>query len=344
MLLFRARLSSDSLSREMAKRGILNSITRALKSVGLRRCTTKRRSRKVSKRSRRSQKSQRGGGYSETLNNSIYPGQQIHTAYGGPGYDCAGTATRPGALDSIGMLQNPGGLAGLSPSIFRGGGSQLGSGGPVVHNNGTLLNGGRRKRRKQQQQQQQQGGTILGVAVDDGSYPGTPASGTPAQAVLQENAVPANVNAARAQTGGRYGMEGSPLDPVRGVGMSGYAPIGRVACEAGTTDALNPDMALQTMTTNRMTYGVPGFTPVMRGGRSIHKQRRLPVHKRTQKKKSRRQRGGVVVGQVDAMRYYAPTAGYSNSPLMPQVPNNPGILMQTGYPAGHFNQACLKTN
>ena len=347
MLLFQARLSSDSLSRGMAKGSFLKSITRALKSVGLRRCGA-RRSRKVSKRSRKNQKNQknqktqRGGGYSETLNNSIYPGQQVHTPYGGPGYDCAGTATRPGALNGIGMLQNPGGLAGLSPGLLRGGGSQLGSGGPVVSNNGTLLNGGRRRRYRRKQQQQ--GGTILGVAVQDGSYPGTPASGTPAQAVLQEGAVPANVNAARAQSGGRYGMEGSPLDPVRGIGMSGYAPIGRVACESGTLDALNPDPALQAMTTNRMTYGVPGFTPVMRGGRSIHKQRRLPVHKRTQKKKSKRQSGGVVVGQVDAMRYYAPTAGYSNSPLMPQVPNNPGILMQTGYPAGHFNQACLKTN
>jgi hypothetical protein len=211
----------------------------------------------------------------------------------------------------------------------------------VVNNNGTLLNGGRRRRRKQQQQ----GGTVLGVSVHDGSYPGTPASGTPAQAVLQENAVPANVNAARSQAGGRYGMEGSPLSPSNGVGMSGYAPIGRIGCESGSLDALNPDAALQAITTNRMTYGVPGFTQVMRGGRSsILKQRRLPVHKRTQKKKSKRQSGGVVVGQVDAMRYYAPTAGYSNSPMVPMVQNNPGILMQTGYPAGHFNQACLKTN
>jgi len=201
------------------------------------------------------------------------------------------------------------------------------------------MNGGRRRRRNQKQQQ---GGTILGVSVQDGSYPGTPASGTPAQAVLQENAVPANVNAA--QKGGRYGMEGSPLSPSNGVGMSGYAQIGRIGCESGTLDALNPDSALQSMTTNRMTYGVPGFTQVMRGGRSIHKQKRLPVHKRTQKKKSKRQSGGVVVGDVNSMGYYAPNAGYSNNPMVPMVQNNPGILMQTGYPAGHFNQACLKTN
>jgi hypothetical protein len=161
----------------------------------------------------------------------------------------------------------------------------------------------------------------------------------------QESTIPANVNAARAQTGGRYGMEGSPLSPSNGVGMSGYAQIGRVGCESGSLDALNPDPALQSMTTNRMTYGVPGFTQVMRGGRH-HPHKRLGyMKKRTQKKKAaRKQQGGVVVGQVDAMRYYAPTAGYQNLPLMPQVPNNPGILMQLGYPAGHFNPACLKTN
>ena len=50
------------------------------------------------------------------------------------------------------------------------------------------------------------------------------------------------------------------------------------------------------------------------------------------------------MGQVDAMRYYAPTAGYANLPLNPPVMNNPGILMQLGYPAGHFNEACIKTN
>jgi hypothetical protein len=80
----------------------------------------------------------------------------------------------------------------------------------------------------------------------------------------------------------------------------------------------------------------------MRGGMSRRKR---------QQRQQRQQRGGfadrvapatVSVGAVDAMRYYAPTAGYENLPLRPIVPNNPGILMQVGYPAGHFNQACLK--
>jgi hypothetical protein len=341
----------------MAKRSFLKSLktafTRITSRIGLKKCRTRRASRKANK-SNKSKRNQRGGGYSEKLDLSIYPGQQVHQAYGGPGYDCAGTATRPGTLDSIGMLQNPGGLPGLSPGLLKGGGSQLGSGGPVV------MGGRRRKARRNQN-----GGTVLGVSVADASYPGTPSSNTPAQNFPQENAVPANVNAARApQMGGRYGMEGSPLDPVNGVGMSGYAQIGRVPCEAGTRDGLNLDptsaaapMGVQELTTNTMTYGIPGFTKLMNGGgrrRGNNTSKRGgPLHRRGSKhrktknrsqKKKNKQRGGVVVGQVDAMRYYAPTAGYSNLPLVPQVPNNPGILMQLGYPAGHFNEACLKTN
>jgi hypothetical protein len=52
----------------------------------------------------------------------------------------------------------------------------------------------------------------------------------------------------------------------------------------------------------------------------------------------------VQVGAADSMRIYSPTAGYDNVPMSPQVPNNPGILMQLGYPAGHLNEACIKTN
>jgi hypothetical protein len=212
--------------------------------------------------------------------------------------------------------------------------------------------------------------------------PGRPSSGTPAQVVLQEGQVPANVNAPTqagagygmgskpalaapntivnpSQQGGRYGMEPTVdalvLSPSNAVGMSGYAQNGVVPCERGTTDALNPDMKLQQLTTYPDLTGVKGLTQVMRGGK------RVPVHKRTKKsgkksqksqksqsggkkKRPTRQQGGVVVGQVDSMAYYAPTAGYSNLPLAPQVQNNPGILMQVGYPARHFNPACVSTN
>jgi len=333
----------------MAKGNFLKSMKRMLSSIRLKRCGKKtRRPRRAPRRSKKSQKSQKrqsGGGWTDQLNLSIYPGQQVHQAYGGPGYDCAGAPTRPGALDTIGMLQNPGGLPGLSPNPFtgflRGGATQLGSGGIVLDGMGKSINGGRRYKKRRNQQ----GGTVLSIANVTGidpkaaEQPGTPATGTPARAAPQESTVPANVNAP-GQKGGRYGMEGSPLNPVNGVGMSGYAQIGRVGCEAGTQDALNPDPMLQRMTTNQMVNGVRGFTQLMGG-------RRRKARDRTQKKKAKgqqKQSGGGVVGQVEAMRYYAPTAGYENLPLMPGVPNNPGILMQLGYPAGHFNQACLKTN
>jgi hypothetical protein len=333
----------------MAKVNILKSIKKALSSIGLTRCKTMRRRKSVQKRSRKVKKSrQSGGGYSEQLDLSIYPGQQVHAPYTGSGYDCAGSPARPGTLDTIGMLRNPGGLPGLSPTIMSGGASQLGSGGIVLGQNGKKINGGRRRKN-------QKGGTVLGVSVADGSIPGTPSSGTPAPVVLQESQVPANVNASQ-QKGGRYGMEMQPaaliLSPSNAVGMSGYAQNGVVPCERGTTDALNADPTLQSLTTYPNTVGVANMTQVMRGGK------RMPVHKKSKKankksqnggkkkslKRQTKQKGGVVVGQVDAMRYYAPTAGYDNLPLTPAVPNNPGILMQVGYPAGHFNPACMKTN
>ena len=64
---------------------------------------------------------------------------------------------------------------------------------------------------------------------------------------------------------------------------------------------------------------------------------------RRQQMRKRQQRGGVHVGEADSMRYYAPNAGYDNRPMNPGVPNNPGILMQVGYPAGQFNRACMTT-
>lgn len=166
------------------------------------------------------------------------------------------------------------------------------------------------------------------------------------------NVAAANANAAATstvpaakQSGGRYGFfpGDGPLNPVNGVGATGVAPFARIPCEHGTFNALNPDSppaGIQTMTTLPFSPGhtPPGLTP-MRGGMS------------RRKRQQRQQRGGfadrvapatVSVGAVDAMRYYAPTAGYENLPLRPMVPNNPGILMQVGYPAGHFNQACLK--
>jgi len=129
-----------------------------------------------------------------------------------------------------------------------------------------------------------------------------------------------------AQMGGRWGAfpEQGVLNPSNGVGTIG-APFLRQPCEVGTYNALNPDPnGIQTMSTAQ-GY-VPGWTPYaprMAGGGQNFPE--------------------VTVGAVDSMRYYAPTAGYDNTPLRPMVPNNPGILMQVPYDAKHFNMACLKT-
>jgi hypothetical protein len=134
-----------------------------------------------------------------------------------------------------------------------------------------------------------------------------------------------------AQKGGRYGFfpGDGPLNAMNGVGATGVPPFARIGCERGTYNPLNPDAppaGIQTMSTLPFSPGntPPGLTP-MRGG---YVDRIAPAT--------------VSVGAVDAMRYYAPNAGYDNLPMRPMVQNNPGILMQVGYPAGHFNQACLK--
>ena len=306
-----------------------------------------RRRRRQQKRSRRLRRNQRGGGYSEVLTNDIYPGQQIHEQYQGVGMDCAGSPQRPGALDGIGMLQNPGGLPGLSNNVFsgmlKGGGSQLGSGGIVTNPQGAPLI--------------QNGGTLLGVAVNHGEVPGSAGLMQPARSLPNDpdGYTYQYMREAQAQKGGRYaadlaaaaGQYGS-----NGVGYAGIAPTGRVPCESGSYDGLNPDRALQMQTTNRMTYDppVPGFAPfVMKGGKSRRKRR-------MQKKKTKQGGGGTnaqnlanaapyyFAGQVDSMKYNAPTAGYAWEPMMPQVPNNPDVSVQRTYDARHFNPACMKTN
>lgn len=138
------------------------------------------------------------------------------------------------------------------------------------------------------------------------------------------------------QMGGRYGFDGAAgiLNPQNGIVAMGPGAFGRLPCETGTTDKLNLNPnGIQTMST-APPY-TPGWSHYIKGG----------------KRKTRKTGGAqlspapltVTVGAVDAMRYNAPTAGYSNWPLAPQVPNNPGILMQTPYDAKAFNMACLKT-
>jgi hypothetical protein len=303
---------------------------------------------------RRSQKRQSGGGYSELLNLSIYPGQQVHQQYSGPGYDCAGVPTRSGTLTDQQMI--PLRIAGL-PGLQKGGGScsltpqdmmqqaqQLGSGGPA----------------------------ILGVSVANGSQPGgyTAALDAPALPVVRSYPMYSQ-NAGgsrrrkRKQQGGRWGAfpELGNLNQQNGVGTIG-SPFLRQPCELGSYNPSlpNPGNVQQLSTAQGWVPGWTQYAPALRGGkRQIKKKSKMPMKimpsrmnvPRNAPTRRRRQQGGmtnfqqypqVSVGAADSMRIYSPTAGYDNRPMSPQVPNNPGILMQVGYPAGHLNEACIKTN
>ena len=323
------------------------------------------------KSQRRSQKQQRGGGYSEVLNNSIYPGQQIHQQYSGPGYDCPGIPTRPGTLTDEQMI--PLRIAGL-PGLQKGGGScgltaqdmmqqaqQLGSGGPA----------------------------ILGVNVDAGARPGAYSASldAPAQPLPPTPALYSQLRGGsrkkgkgkrrqQKQQGGRWGAfpELGNLNQQNGVGTIG-SPFLRQPCELGSYNPSlpNPGNVQQLSTAQGWVPGWTPYAPALKGGaKRVAKQyaelkkksndprnpvkvlpSRMNVHRNAPTRRGRKQQGGmtnfqqypqVQVGAADSMRIYSPTAGYDNRPMSPQVPNNPGILMQLGYPAGHLNEACIKTN
>jgi hypothetical protein len=125
------------------------------------------------------------------------------------------------------------------------------------------------------------------------------------------------VSAGAAQKGGRYETTFQPLG-LKGsdIGMSSYATIGSFPCERGSTNSLNANPGgIQTMSTlpQRMSGGSLNPAP-------------------------------VTVGAADSMRYYAPNAGYTNSPVvLPPGGASPGFMAQISYPAGGFNPACIKT-
>jgi hypothetical protein len=305
------------------------------------------------RKSQRRRRSQRGGGYSELLNNSIYPGQQIHQQYSGPGYDCPGVPTRPGTLTDQQMiplriaglpgLQKGGSSCGMTPQDLIKQSHQLGSGGPA----------------------------ITGVSVIDGARPGAYSASLDAPALPVVRSYPLySQNAGgsrrrkRKQQGGRWGAfpELGNLNQQNGVGTIG-SPFLRQPCELGSYNPSlpNPDNVQQLSTAVGYEPGWTPYAPALKGGRRIKKKsknslkvmgKRINVPT-TAVTRRRRQQGGmtnfqqypqVEVGAADSMRIYSPTAGYDNRPMSPMVPNNPGILMQLGYPARHFNEACIKSN
>lgn len=150
------------------------------------------------------------------------------------------------------------------------------------------------------------------------------------------------------QSGGRWGAMPSlgPLNPTNGVGTIG-SPFVRVPCETGTLDPLNLNpMGIQSITTAPLPYpGSTNYASALRGGRRSRKQKKSRKQsKQSKQSRQSKQSGGRFVGDVGSMAYYAPTAGYGNYPMNPVPANNPGVLMQVGYPARHFNPACVSTS
>lgn len=233
----------------------------------------------------------KGGGWTDGPEYiKLAPGNLVHTPYSGPGKDCTGNpeSIRPGHIDIISHK----GLPGLS-----GGGKKL---------------------------KKIRGGELV-VANPSGAPTFNSITGKPdwfpdTQGVGGTVSAP-GVPPMAAQAGGRYGFFPSmgPLNPTNGVGVT-PAPFGRIPCETGTYNSLNPNPGgVQTMSTAPL---VPPYV-TMKGGAGF------PV---------------VNVGNADSMRYYAPTAGYRNDFMTFSSPSPvPGLTIQTPYDAKSFNQACIKT-
>lgn len=268
-------------------------------------------SKSLRRKSRRGRsRTRRGGGWSDGPS-MVNPGNLVHVPYPGPGKDCAGNphSIRPGYISDY----NSKGLPGLS-----GGAKKRKSYGGVAMPN-VAINSSYDPITNPNMPP-----VSASVTPKPGDFPdttgvgGTVANPTNMPVTMSMPGVP--VFNSQKQNGGRYGFFPGlgPLNPINGVGVT-PAPFGRIPCESGTYNPLNPNPnGIQTMTTAPLT---PPY--VTRGGANF------PV---------------VNVGQVDSMRYNAPTAGYRNDFMTFGAPSAvPGLTIQTPYDAKSFNQACIKT-
>ena len=305
---------------------------------------------------KRTHRVSRGGGWSEGPN-FVSPGNLIHNQYPGIGKDCTGNpaSLRPGYI----AYYTPEGLPGHGPGWSRGGrrkGKRVKGGalsvaanqlyGPVTNPNLAPVSGCLTPKPSYFPATQGVGGTVanpasLPVVM---SMPGVPVNGQPLMPKVQldASADPNNLKGA-GQNGGRYGFfpGQGPLNPVNGVGVT-PAPFGRIPCERGTFNPLNPDPGhIQELTTAPpLPPYVTSNAPRMQGGAELNgaptnvgssgfSAANFPV---------------VRVGDADSMRYYAPTAGYRNDFMTFRAPSAvPGLTIQTPYDARAFNQACIKT-
>jgi hypothetical protein len=318
---------------------------------------TRRRTFKNRKSLRRTRRKASGGGWSDlpkgTFNQiAVNPGNQVHFPFTGPGKDCTGNphSIRPGWIYDY----TPKGLPGFSGGKRRNknrksrGGAAMpvaastsfGSSlpGPVTNPNLPPVSGSVTPKPGDFPATQGVAGTVAKPDVVM-SMPGVPVGGQPLMpkmpiAELSKSADASNL-AAPKQAGGRYGFFPGmgPLNPVNGVGTT-PGPFGRIPCETGTFNPLNPNPNdIQRLSTAPLTP--PFVTGKLAGGG-------LPAG--TGLAASSANFPVVRVGDVDSMRYYAPTAGYRNDFMTFRAPSPvPGLTIQTPYPAGAFNQACIKT-
>ena len=315
---------------------------------------TRRRTLKHRKSLRRSRRRSNGGGYSDLPKGGFYeiavnPGNQIHFPFTGPGKDCTGNphSIRPGYIadyTSKGLPGFSGGKRSNKNRKSRGGAAMPTAAsifsGPITNPNLPPVSGSVTPKPNDFPDTTGAGGTV-GQPQVVMSMTGVPVNGQPLMpkmpiAELSTSADAANL-AAPKQSGGRYGFFPGmgPLNPINGVGTT-PAPFGRIPCEVGTYNPLNPNPnGIQTMSTapltppfvtGRLAGGGPAPTDV---GSSGYSAANFPT---------------IQVGQADSMRYYAPTAGYRNDFMTFRAPSAvPGLLIQTPYAAGAFNQACIKT-
>ena len=288
---------------------------------------------RVSKRKKRASRRTRrnGGGWSDLGKGSfnqiaITPGYQVHAGYAGSGKDCTGNphSIRPGFIDYL----TPKGLPGLSGGKRRNkkhGGMAMPSiassyeafSGPVTNPNLLPVAGGVTLKPLHFPDTTGVGGTVGQPGGVTMSMPGVPVGGAPLMTQMP-----------MAQKGGRYGFFPGmgPLNPVNGVGTT-PGQFGRIPCDIGTFNPLNPNPNdIQRLST---ASPIPPYVSgkLMAGGATALDG--FPL---------------VEVGAADSMRYYAPTAGYTNDFMTFKAPSPvPGLTIQTPYAASAFNQSCIKT-
>jgi hypothetical protein len=298
------------------------------------------------RRSRRRVSTKRGGGWGDLPQGSfskiaVSPGNQVHFPFTGPGKDCTGNpqSIRPGYISDYTSKGLPGLSGGKRRNKKRGGAAMpiaasISFGdkvtGPVTNPNLPPVSGSVTPKPGDFPDTTGVGGTVAHPVNQVGmSYPGVPVPPGAAQ-------MPKIPMEGSKQTGGRYGFFPAmgPLNPINGVGTT-PAPFGRIPCEVGTFNPLNPNPNnIQRLSTAPLSP--PFVSGVLAGGGSI------PAG--TSYAASSSNFPTVQVGQSDSMRYYAPTAGYRNDMITFRAPSPvPGLTIQTPYDAKAFNQACIKT-